>query len=175
MTHKSVLQECHLDICSFSNVFPFGFVGSILFFQMRCPPKKDTRIRCAGVLHQNPIHPFFQKGQGTGTGHPLEPQEPQHRAASSRWPCGRPQAARRLLGAGRWTPVARRMDQTGLRTRPTGLLYSELVLPPQLQNARTPATDGKQSFCCPLFRPYLFAKRGVLKRVDPRSQVKEFH
>ena len=29
---KSVLQECHLDICSFSNVFAFGFVGSILFF-----------------------------------------------------------------------------------------------------------------------------------------------
>ena len=32
MSHKSVLQECHLDICSFSNVFAFGFVGSILFF-----------------------------------------------------------------------------------------------------------------------------------------------
>ena len=31
MSHKSVLQECHLDICSFSNVFAFGFVGSILF------------------------------------------------------------------------------------------------------------------------------------------------
>ena len=32
VSHKSVLQECHLDICSFSNVFAFGFVGSILFF-----------------------------------------------------------------------------------------------------------------------------------------------
>ena len=31
MSHKSVLQECHLDICSFLNVFAFGFVGSILF------------------------------------------------------------------------------------------------------------------------------------------------
>ena len=31
MSHKSVLQECHLDICSFSNVLAFGFVGSILF------------------------------------------------------------------------------------------------------------------------------------------------
>ena len=31
MSHKSVLQECHLDICSFWNVFAFGFVGSILF------------------------------------------------------------------------------------------------------------------------------------------------
>ena len=29
----SVLQECHLDICSFSNVFAFGFVGSILFHE----------------------------------------------------------------------------------------------------------------------------------------------
>ena len=32
VTHKSALQECPLDICSFSKVFPFGFVGSILFF-----------------------------------------------------------------------------------------------------------------------------------------------
>ena len=32
VSHKSVLQERHLDICSFSNVFAFGFVGSILFF-----------------------------------------------------------------------------------------------------------------------------------------------
>ena len=31
VSHKSVLQECHLDICSFSNVSAFGFVGSILF------------------------------------------------------------------------------------------------------------------------------------------------
>ena len=31
VSHKSVLQECHLDISSFSNVFAFGFVGSILF------------------------------------------------------------------------------------------------------------------------------------------------
>ena len=35
MSHKSVLQECHLDICSFSNVFAFGFVGSILFIFSR--------------------------------------------------------------------------------------------------------------------------------------------
>ena len=32
MSYKSVLQECHLDICSFSIVFAFGFVGSIFFF-----------------------------------------------------------------------------------------------------------------------------------------------
>ena len=32
VSHKSVLQECHLDILySFSNVFAFGFVGSIFF------------------------------------------------------------------------------------------------------------------------------------------------
>ena len=32
MSHKSVLQESHLDICSFLKVFAFGFVGSILFY-----------------------------------------------------------------------------------------------------------------------------------------------
>ena len=32
MSDNSFLQECHLDICSFSNVFAFGFVGSICFF-----------------------------------------------------------------------------------------------------------------------------------------------
>ena len=66
MTHKSVLQECHLDICSFSNVFPFGFVGSILFFQMRCPPKKDTRIRCAGVLPKTPSILSSKKDKAPG-------------------------------------------------------------------------------------------------------------
>ena len=36
MSHKSVLQECHLDICSFPTVVAFGFVGSILFASLSC-------------------------------------------------------------------------------------------------------------------------------------------
>ena len=34
VTQKSVPQECHLDICSFSNVLAFGLVGSILFCRL---------------------------------------------------------------------------------------------------------------------------------------------
>ena len=43
MSHKSVLQECHLDICSFLNVFAFGFVGSILFFALLSSSHRSFR------------------------------------------------------------------------------------------------------------------------------------
>ena len=40
-------RECHLDICSFLNVFAFGFVGSILF----CGGKGTAR--CLEALKQH--------------------------------------------------------------------------------------------------------------------------
>ena len=54
MSHKSVLQECHLDICSFLNVFAFGFVGSIVYFldiitikfRSQIPPKSARQQYC---------------------------------------------------------------------------------------------------------------------------------
>ena len=43
----SVLQECHLDICSFSKVFAFGFMGSILFV------KSESHSKITGRGTQN--------------------------------------------------------------------------------------------------------------------------
>ena len=42
MSHKRLLQECHLDICGFS-VFAFGFVGSILIFKNKRKNKVKNR------------------------------------------------------------------------------------------------------------------------------------